>query len=386
MRIAGKLVLTAVLGLTGAVFGSPAAAEIKVGITLSMTGPAAALGVPAGEAVLVLPNEIGGEKVRWILLDDGTSATQSVANARKLITEENVDVLVGSSVAPPSLPLVELAAEAGIPLIATAPAREIIEPMDDKRRWVFKVVPNDSIMAERLADYIVKTGAKRIGFIGFNDSYGQDWYKAAKAAFEKRGMEIVANESYARTDTSVTGQVLKLIAAKPDAILVGASGTPAVLPQKTLRSRGYDKPIYQSHGIATPAFIRLGGKDVEGTVFPAGPFLVHNQLAADDPIRKAAEPFVKVFTDRYGRPPIMFGAHTWDVGVILQHAVPEALKAGRPGTPEFRKALRDAIEASTDLPLVAGPASYSPTEHNGYDQRAAAIVQIKDGKFTLLER
>lgn len=175
MRIAGKLVLTAVLGLTGAVFGSPAAAEIKVGITLSMTGPAAALGVPAGEAVLVLPNEIGGEKVRWILLDDGTSATQSVANARKLITEENVDVLVGSSVAPPSLPLVELAAEASIPLIATAPAREMIEPMDDKRRWVFKVVPNDSIMAERLADYIVKTGAKRIGFIGFNDSYGQDW-------------------------------------------------------------------------------------------------------------------------------------------------------------------------------------------------------------------
>ena len=378
-----KLALVTAVALATTV-ATGRADTIKIGATVSATGSAAALGAPQKESFEVLPTEIAGQKVEWIVLDDASDGTKAAANARKLITEQNVDVLVGSTIAPTSLPLVDIAAEAKVPLLSPTATAAVIEPMDDKRRWVFKIVPNDRIMVNATTDYMVKQGVKTLGFIGFNDAYGDGWYRELEKVADAKGLKIVAREAFARTDTSVTGQVLKLLAANPDAVLIAASGTPAVLPQKALRERGYTKPIYQTQGVVTPAFIQLGGSAVDGTVLAAGPFAVVEQLPADNPIRKTAEALIAEYQKTFNKRALIFAAHQWDIATILQRAVPIALQKGKPGTPEFRSALRDAIENLKEVPLINGFATYSPTDHNGYDARAASMMKIEGGKFELI--
>lgn len=381
-RPSKTLVLALALTLVGA---ASAYADIKVGITASATGAGAVLGTPEMKAVPVLPAEIAGQKVQYIALDDASDATKSATNARKLVTEDKVDVLLGSTLTFTTLPLVDIAAESKTPLLAPTAGGQLVAPVDDKRRWAFKIVPNDHIGAVALAKYMATQKIKTVGFIGFNDAYGETWAKEMAATLPENGMNIVDSEVYARTDTSTTGQVLKLMAAKPDAIFIAASGTPAVVPQKELRDRGYKGPIFQTHGVASPAFIQAGGKDVEGTVISAEPFVVASQLPDSNPFKKVALDFVAKYKEANGAPPAIFAAHMVDGMSIVAAAVPAALKKGQPGTPEFRAALRDAIEQTKELYLNNGLLSMSPTDHCGYDQRSALVMKVENGAWKLIQ-
>jgi branched-chain amino acid transport system substrate-binding protein len=367
-------------GLYGA---APASAEIKIGITVSASGPGASLGQPQMKTVSILPKEMGGEKVTYIAFDDESDATKAAQNVRKLIGDEKVDVVIGSSLTPVSIPLVDIAAEAKTPLMTLAASSVLVEPMDEKKKWIFKVVPNDPIMAQAIMDYIAKTGAKTLGYIGFSDAYGEGYYKVLSELAPKLGLTLTTHEVYARNDQSVTGQVLKILATKPDAIFIAAAGTPAVLPQKALRERGYKGPIYQTHGVGTPDFIKLGGKDVEGAIYTGEAFIVADDLPKDSPFHKPTAAYTKAWDDTYHVPPIVFGAHLWDSVSLVERATPAALKAGKPGTPEFRAALRDEIEKTKDLYLNNGLSNMSPTNHNGYDQRSAILIEVRDGAFHL---
>jgi len=229
-----------------------------------------------------------------------------------------------------------------------------------------------------------KTGVKTVGFIGFKDPYGENWYKVFSGIAEKALIKIVATEYYLRTDQSVTGQTLKLIAAKPDAILIAGVGGPGVLPQTTLRDQGYKGPIYQTHGVATDDFIRLGKEKVEGTILAAGPMLVIDEIPSSNPIKAVAQNYISQYEKQFGQKPATFGANTWDSGLILQRAIPIAIKAGKPGTEAFRVALRDAIENEREVVGCQGVFNMSPTNHNGMDERARVLVVVKDGKFQLL--
>jgi len=192
-------------------------AQLKVGITMSASGPGAALGQPQNKTVAALPKEIAGQKVTYIALDDESDPTKAAQNARKMIAEEKVDVLVGSSLTPVTLPLIDIAAEAKTPLLTLAAAAVLVQPMDDKKKWVFKVVPNDDIMATAILKYIAKSGAKKLGYIGFSDGYGEGYYNVLKAEAPKAGIELTTHEVYARSDASVTGQILKIIATNHQA-------------------------------------------------------------------------------------------------------------------------------------------------------------------------
>jgi branched-chain amino acid transport system substrate-binding protein len=362
-----------------------AQAQVKIGITISLTGPAASLGIPQRNSIALLPNEVAGQKVEWIVLDDGSDTTKAVANARKLIDENTVDALIGSSTTPASMAMIDVAAEKKVPMISLAASARLIEPMDPQRHWVFKTPQNDSLMADAIADHMAKNGVKTVGFIGFNDAYGDGWLTEATRAFKAKGIQIVATEKYARADTSVTGQVLKVIAAKPDAVLIAGAGTPAALPQKTLHERGYAGKYYQTHGIANADFLRVGGKDVEGTVLPAGPILVAAQLPDTNPIKPVALDYVHKYEAANGAGSVAtFGAHAYDAAILLEKAIPVALKTAKPGTPEFRSALRDAIEGEKDVVLDHGVSSMSPTDHNGFDDRARVMVTIQNGGWKLL--
>ncbi|MES2989856.1 MAG: ABC transporter substrate-binding protein [Pseudomonadota bacterium] len=357
-------------------------ADVNVGVTVSATGPAASLGIPQKNTVALMPQTIGGQKINYIVLDDASDTTLAVSNTRKLITENKVDVILGSTVTPNSLAMIDVVAENQTPMISMAASARIVEPVDAKKRWVFKTPQNDIMMSLAIAASMADNGVKTVGFIGFADAYGEGWYAEFSKAAALKGLTIVANERYARTDTSVTGQVLKIVAAKPDAILVAGSGTPAVLPQRALKERGYTGKYYQTHGVANNDFLRVGGKDVEGTLLPSGPVLVAAQLPASNPVKKSALDYVAKYEAAYGKGSVStFGGHMWDVGMLMQVAVANALKTAKPGTPEFRSALRDALENTKEVHGAHGIFNMSKTDHLGLDQRARVMVKIENGAW-----
>ena len=375
-------ILAAILAIVGV--GSALAQDIKVGVTVSATGPAASLGIPERNTFSLMPQTIGGRKVQYTVLDDGSDTTTAVKNARKLITEDKVDVIVGSTITPNSLAMIDVVAESEIPMVSMAASSRIVEPVDAKRRWVFKTPQNDQQMALVIIGHMLSQGVKTVGFIGFADAYGEGWWNEFSKIAETRGLKVVANERYQRSDTSVTGQVLKLIAARPDAVLIAGAGTPAALPQKTLKERGYAGKIYQTHGVANNDFLRVCGKDCEGTFLPAGPVLVSEQLPNDHPVKKSAVAYVDAYEKAHGKGSVStFGAHAWDAGVLLQAAVPVALKKAQPGTKEFRAALRDALEGVKNAAGAHGIFNMSTSDHLGLDQRAAVMIQIRDGKWVM---
>ena len=386
MRQVRKLVVGIAALLLAPLSAGAQAPTIHIGVIASLTGPAAALGIPQRNSIALLPKQIDGHPVDWIVLDDATDATRAVADARKLIDESNVDALVGSSATPASLAMIDVAAEKHVPMISMAASAALISPMDAQKRWVFKTPQNDSLMADAIAAHMKKSGVHTLAFIGFNDAYGDGWLEQIRRAAAANNIRLVDAERYARADTSVTGQVLKIIAAAPDAVLVGASGTPAALPQKTLKERGYAGRIYQTHGVAVKDFIRVGGKDVEGTVLPAGPVLVASQLSDGNPIKKVATDYVTRYEAMYGPGSVAaFGAHAYDAALLLTAAMPAALAHARPGTEAFRAALRDSLESLHGVVLTHGIATMSPQDHNGFDTRARVMVTIKDGAWKLIE-
>ena len=279
--------------------------------------------------------------------------------------------------------MIDIVAEAETPMISMAASARIVDPTNPKTKWVFKTPQNDSLMADAIAVHMKANGVKTIGYIGFNDAYGESWLGEIKRSAQTAGLQVIADEKYNRNDASVTGQVLKLIAAKPDAILIGASGTPGATPQPALVARGYKGKIYQTHGVASPDFLRVMGKDGDGTFLPIGPMLVWEQLPDTNPIKKVAGDYITKYEARYGKDSrTTFGGHAWDAYMLLSQAVPKALAKAKPGTHEFRVALRDALE--TDNVVGShGVFVMSPQEHNGLDNRARVMIRIENGRWVL---
>ncbi|AJG21949.1 ABC transporter substrate-binding protein [Cupriavidus basilensis] len=380
-----RSMLAAVLAMAS-LAATPARADINVGVTLSLTGPAASLGMPAKRAIDLLPKEVAGQKLNFILLDDTSDPSVSVRNFRRLVDEHKVDVVMGSSVTPSTIALVDIAAETKVPLMSLAASARIVEPQDEKRRWAFKAIQNENLMIGATLDHMQQAGTKTLAFMGFSDAYGDAWLSALQPLADKAGIKLVATERYVRTDTSVVAQTLKIIAAKPDAVLVAASGTPGALPQKTLNERGYKGSVYQTYGIANRDFLRVAGKDAEGAIFAVGPVLVADQLEPGSPVRPVAQDFVKRYEAAYGpNSASIFSANVWDAGLVLRAAIPGALGKGKPGTEAFRIALRDALESTSGVVTTQGVTTMSRTDHVGYDKRAAVLVQIQNGVWKYLK-
>ena len=363
---------------------SCAKADIKVGIVVSASGPGSALGQPQMRAVAALPKEMGGEKVVYITLDDESDPAKGVQNARRLVIQDGVDLLIGSSLTPVTMPMLDIAFESKTPLISLAAATAIVQPMDEKRKWAFKVVPNDDLMASAIMKYIAKSGIKTLGYIGVSDGYGEGYYKEVSRLAPALGLELTSHEVYARSDMSATGQALKVLSTNPEAVFIASAGTPAVLPQQALRERGYAGKIFQTHGVATEEFIKLGGNNVEGAVFTGEAFTIAKDLPPNDPLRAATDEFVSAYEAANGQKPNIFAAHLWDAVALLKKAAPNALKTARPGTPEFRAALRDELERGRDTYLNNGLSNMSPSDHNGYDERSAFLIKVEAGKFRLM--
>ena len=371
-----KLAVLAATGLTAL----PALADINIGVIFSLTGPAASLGNETRKSIDLMPRSIGGEKINWIILDDATDPTQGVKNARKLTSEDNVDVLFGVNAIPSAMGIADVANERKVPFLAQAPV--VVAP--DKHRYTFRIEPLADIMVGRVVAEMKDRGIKTVGFIGFADSWGELLLKALTKTTEAAGIRIVATERFGRTDPSVTAQALKVVVAKPDAVFVGGSGTPAVLPHRTLRERGYNGPIYHSHAVANKEFLRVGGKAIEGARLAIAPVLVAEQLPDSHPNKAAGLALDKALTAKFGPDSrSSFAGASWDGWLVLEGALKSALASAKPGTAEFREAVRAGLE-KTKVVGANGTYAMSADDHGGYDPKSAVLIEVADGKWKLL--
>jgi len=364
------------------VISAPALAQIKVGVITGATGPGASLGIPYKNTFSVVPKTLGGQQVQYVILDDATDPTNAVKLARKLIAEDKVDLIIGSSSVPAATAITDVSAELKTPQIALSP----VGAAASKNPWVFTIPQPSNLMMGAVADNIKARGAKRVAYIGFSDSWGDLVLSGLKAHAEAAGITIVADERYARLDTSVAGQVLKVLATNPDAVVVGGSGTPGALPQMTLVERGYKGPIYHNHGVINRDFLRVGGKSLEGAMAPTGPVMVAEQLPDNNANKKVALEFTKAYEAQFGAGSRnAFAAYSWDAYLLADRAAAEAVKKAKPGTPEFRQAMRDALESVKEVVGTHGVYSMTPTDHAGLDTRARVLVRVENGDWKLVK-
>ncbi len=368
---------TAIASLTAAV---PALADITVGISLPLTGPASGLGIPMANFFKLFPATIAGEKLNVIILDDATDPTKGVQNAKRFVTEDKVDIIIGSAATPVAGPMAAVAAESGTVQLAASPVG--LPPGGDA--WTFRLPQSNDVMAHAMVNLMKKQGIKTIGFLGYTDAYGELWLKAITAEAEKNGIKVIATERFARADTSVTAQALKLTAANPDAMLVVASGSGAAMPHKAIVERGYKGKIYQTHAAATMDLMRVGGKDVEGSFVVSGPAMVGDILPDSHPSKKLAKDFVARYEKAYGNNSAnQFAGHAYDAQIVLEKVVPVALKKAKPGTKEFRVALKDAIETMGPTPFAHGMMNWTKDNHWGYTMDTGLMLVVKNGDWAL---
>src|ERR1700677_2124231 len=370
------LAAVAVIGILAA--SAQAHAQIKLGAIMSISGPGAAMGVGYKGAVDFFPKEIAGQQVEYIVRDDATDANTAFTIAQKMISEDHVDAFIGPSLTASDAAVAPLANQAHVPMLAMAP----YEYDPTKQPYTFNDAQPLSLMVAAVFKYMQQQGVKDVGYIGFSDGWGDQVLAATRLSAETDGIKILADERYARTDTSAEAQALKLISVHPQAIMMGNSATAAALPVVALRHRGYKGGLFGNHGIVSPAFIKLGGAAVEGVIAVTSPVVVYDQLPDGNVVKPVATAFMTDYTKKFGpQGASPFAGYSYDAMLLLKNAIPTALKAGKPGTEQFRVALRDALEKTNELVGVSGVYNMSPTNHNGQDERAAVLVEVKDGAW-----
>lgn len=375
-----KRIILTLLAAAGVLTHGAARADITIGVSLPLTGPASGLGIPMANQFKLWPQEIAGEKLNLIVLDDATDPTKGVQNAKRFVTQDKVDAIIGSTATPVAIAIADVAAEGKTVQLASSPAALPA----GKDTWTFRLPQSNAVMAHGMLTHMLRHGIKTVGFLGYSDAYGEGWLKDFGALAEKSGVKLVDVERFARADTSVTAQALKLTAANPDAVLVVASGSGAAMPAMALVERGYKGKIYETHAAATRDLMRIGGKAVEGVYVVSGPAVIAEQLPDSHPSKPVAMAFVQQYEKAYGQGSRnQFAGHAYDALLVLQKAVPIAMKSAKPGTPEFRAALRDAMENLGQLTVSHGILRWTADDHWGFTNKTPVMLKVVNGDWKI---
>jgi branched-chain amino acid transport system substrate-binding protein len=378
----GKRIVASLAALAAGLFALSVGAQVKIGVIASSTGAIPFVGIPQKNAVALLPRKMGDFDVEYLVFDDASDPTQTVQLAKKLLVENRIDALIGPSGSGNAMGVLSFLAEAQTPMLAPVGTSAVVLPMDDRKRWVFKTHPNDDVISEGLVAAMTKRGVKSVAFIGRADPYGENWHKTFAPMAEKAGIKVVASERYGPKDTSALAQALKMIAVKPDAMMIAGVGADAAMPHAQLVDSGFKGPIFQTHGAASGAFLQIGGRKVEGALI-VGPLVVVPDEIPDSVVsRSVTLDLISGYEKAYGSKPPIFAAGTYDAGLLLSRAIPIAARSGKPGSQEFRSALRDALESTREMKASQGVINMTAADHSGYDMRGQVLLTVKDGKFT----
>ena len=353
-------------------------ADVNIGVSLSLTGPGSGLGIPMQNYYKIFPQTIAGEKVNLIVLDDASDPGKGAQNARRFVTDDKVDMIIGSCLTTVAAAMADIAAESGTVQLAASP----VGTPPGKDAWLFRLPQSNTVMAHAMVGHMKKQGVKTVGFLGYTDAYGEQWLKEFTPIAEKEGIKVIATERFARPDTSVTPQALKLVAANPDAMLIVASGSGAAMPEMAIVDRGYKGKIYQTHAAATKDLMRIGGKAVDGTFVVSGPAVIAEQLPDNHPSKKVAIDFVQKYEKSVGPGTRnQFAGHAYDSQIVLEKVLPVALKKAKPGTKEFRAAIRDAMETMGRTIFSHGVMNWTKDDHWGFTNETGVMLKVVDGEF-----
>jgi branched-chain amino acid transport system substrate-binding protein len=373
MKLSKTLIALATL-----VASAAALADINIGVSLSLTGPGSGLGIPMQNYYKLFPQTIGGEKVNLIILDDASDPGKGVSNARRFVTDDKVDMIIGSTLTTVAAAMAEVAAESGTVQLAASPAG--VPPGKDA--WMFRLPQSNTVMSHPMVAHMAKQGVKTVGFLGYTDAYGEQWLKEFTPIAEKAGIKVIAVERFARPDTSVTPQALKLVSANPDAMLIVATGSGAAMPHKAIVERGFKGKIYQTHAAATKDLMRVGGKDVEGAYVVSGPAVIAEQLPDTHPSKKLAIDFVQKYEKVVGPGTRnQFAGHAYDSQIVVEKVIPMALKKAKPGTKEFRAAIREAMENMGRTIFAHGVMNWTKNDHWGFTNETGVMLKVVNGEF-----
>jgi branched-chain amino acid transport system substrate-binding protein len=366
--------------------------EFRIGSVVTLTGPASSLGLPEKNALDLLQEQVGKDTslpftVKFITYDDASDPTKAVNEVRKLITEDKVHVVICCSTTPASMAILETVTQAKVPNISLALGQSVIEPVKD-RQWIFKTPSTDQLQVAALVDDMVKRGFKKVAFLGLEDSFGEGGWIALQGVAKNKGVEIVASERFARTDTNFTPQALKVKQAGPDAVYIHAIPPSSALVHQALKRVGFAGPVYHSGGSANNAFVSIGKKDVDGALLGTTPVLVYTDLPDSNPLKPVIAEFAALYEKRFNVPKVdIFPGQSWDAGNIALQAAGEAVKGGAKldDVEAFRAALRDKIESIKEFVGVGGIFNYSANDHLGLDSRSTFIAVVKDDQFRLYD-
>jgi len=275
-----------------------------------------------------------------------------------------------------------VAIETKTPMISLTPTTQ---PQGPDGQWLISIPQPPPLMVAAVVERMKKDNVKKAAYIGFSDSWGDLVYDALMKNVSGTSIEVVTNERYARADTSVTGQTLKIVAARPDAVITGGSGTPGALPYLALADRGYKGGLYGTHALINPDFVRVGGRAVEGVIAPTGPVIVAEQLPDTNPTKKVSLAYREIYQKVNNAPTNdAFSAYSFDAWLVFLDAAKRTLEKPQPGTPQFREAFRDAMLATKEIVGTHGVYNFNPGGSFGVDERARVLVQLQQGKWTLM--
>lgn len=384
MKLSLSAAVLALLAALSAALPMAAAAQVRIGVISSVTGPLAAVGKPHENAASLLPRRVGDLTIDYIVVDDASDVAQTQALVKKLIATHRVDAIIGPTGSPNALAVIALVAEAGVPLLAPVDSAAVVLPMDEQKRWVFKPTPNDSLMVEALVAHMQKHGVRSVALMAFDDAYGERWIAEFSGLAQKAGLRVAALERF-RADAPVDAATARLIAARTDAVLIAGTGISALAPHTTLVDQGYKGAIYHTHGATSAEFIRRGDKKAAGALMAGSPMRVINELADGNPSKALARAYITAYERRHGGRAVTFGANVYDAGRLLHHAIAQVAPRAKPGTPEFRAALRDALERTRELAGTQGIFNMSPADHSGLDKRSRVMMTIRDHGWKLAD-
>ena len=358
----------------------------KIGVVLSLSQAQAALGVPEQNALKLLEKKVNdeggieGHRVQFLIEDDESLPAKSKEKFAKLVNQEGVTAVIGTSFSGGTAAMTEDAEKNKIPLIGLSATTSLTHPV---KKWTFRTPPTTQMVVERALGYVQKNlKLKKISVLYDSGLFGTEGYETVKATAGKYGLEVVAAESYGTNDPDMTAQLTKIKSTPAQALIVWGTGPAPSIIAKNMQQLAMTIPYIGSHGIANQTFINLAGDAANGVVFPAGRVLVPSSIPADSDWRKTVDEFAKSYKEAYKTEVNTFAGHGWDAGLIMTEAMKAAIKANGDQEKLSASVIRDQIEKTKDLTGIAGTFTYSPSNHDGLKIDDLIMIKIENGAWT----
>ncbi len=357
---------------------------IRIGSFLSASGPASFLGDPQRKTLRLYVDRINeeggvlGRPLEFTYYDDHGASDQARTFARRLIARDRSDIIIGGSTTGATMAAVELIERLEVPFISLAGAVVVVEPV---KKWVFKTPETDRMAAEQVFADMQRRGISKIGLISGTGGFGASGRQQSHAVAADYGIEIIEDETYAPDDTDMTPQLTR-IRSNPEveAILNFDFGQAPAIVTRNYAALGIDRPLYQSHGVASESYLELAGAAAEGVRLPVSPILVADLLPDDDPQKAPTMAFRETYREAHGETPSAFAGYAYDALMLAVDAIERA------GTTDPH-AVRDALEQTTDFQGVTGTFNMSPEDHMGLDiETSFRMVEVRNGTWQLIEQ